>query len=112
MFVPASSAFQEAVWRPAADIYRTGTGWLVKLDLAGVHPDEVVVQVCGRCLTVRGSRRDWLLEEGLHYHSLEITYSRFERSFEFPAELEHAHLVTEYRAGMLLVRIQTEGKGP
>ena len=42
MLVVFGSAFHrssEAYWRPAADIYRTRTGWLIKYDLAGVRPE-------------------------------------------------------------------------
>jgi HSP20 family protein len=36
---------------------------------------------------------------------LEIAYSRFEREIELPAELDPAHVSTEYRDGMLLIRL-------
>lgn len=32
-------------WRPAADVLRTNSGWLIKLELAGVDPNEVDVFV-------------------------------------------------------------------
>jgi HSP20 family protein len=112
MFLPASSSFREVRWRPAADIYRTGSGWLVKFDLAGVRPEDIAVRVDGRCLIIEGTRRDWLLEESPTYQSLEIAYSRFERCLELPILLERAAIETEYHAGMLLVRIRTQGEGP
>ncbi len=112
MFLPASRSFHDVRWCPAADIYRTCTGWLVKLDLAGVRPEDIAVRTHGRCLIVEGTRRDWLLEERPYYYSLEIAYSRFERCIELPVILEHAELVTEYHAGMLLVRLRTQGEGP
>ena len=111
-FLPAAAAFSDVGWRPAADVYRTSAGWLVKLDLAGVRPDDIRLQVEGRILRVQGIRRDCTLEEGSHYHRLEIAYSRFERQIEFPTSLERASIATEYEAGMLLVRIQTEGERP
>ena len=48
----------ERHWTPAADVYRTREGWLVKVDLAGVSPDEVEITVAGRSLVVAGIRRD------------------------------------------------------
>src|SRR5919205_684335 len=41
-FLAGEDAGREAVWRPRADVYRTPDGWLVKLELAGVRPDEDV----------------------------------------------------------------------
>lgn len=90
------------------DIYRVADSWLVKFDLAGVRSSDIQVKVCGRMLTVSGRRRDWVVEEShpCSAYSMEITYSQFERTLEFPAEIEHLHFSTEYRDGMLLVRLQ------
>ena len=29
---------QPSMWEPAADLYRTAEGWVVKVELAGVRP--------------------------------------------------------------------------
>ena len=56
-----------------------------------------------------GVRRDSFLEEGSSYYSMEISYNRFERSLEMPADLETARVTIEARDGLLLVRMITEG---
>jgi HSP20 family molecular chaperone IbpA len=108
VFFHAARTYQEVAWRPAVDVYRTRSGWTAKFDLAGVRLEDIDVQVAGRCLHVSGVRKDWLIQEGCHYHSLEIAYSRFERQLEFPVDLSHAAVSTDYQAGMLLVRITLE----
>jgi HSP20 family protein len=108
LFLPAGEACQEGLWRPAADVYRTRSGWLVKFDLAGVRVEDVELTVQGSRMTVRGVRRDFLLEEGHRYYRMEIAYSRFERCLELPCDLGRAQLTTEYRDGMLLVHIPEE----
>src|SRR5262249_20774510 len=95
----------QASWRPAADIYQSRQGYLVKLDLAGVRPEDVEVSFRGSQLTVRGVRRDCTAHEGCQYYRLEIAYSRFERTLELPCRLDRARITTEYRDGMLLVQI-------
>jgi HSP20 family protein len=112
LFLPGAAAFAEIGWRPAADVYRTRAGWLAKFDLAGVRTEDIRLEVQGHTLRVQGTRRDCALEEGCHHHCLEIAYSEFERRVEFPISLEQARITTEYQAGMLLVRIQTEGERP
>jgi HSP20 family protein len=92
-------------WQPSADIYRMPGGWLIKFDLAGVSPEDVQLTVRDNRLQVRGSRRDWCLEEGCHCYQLEIAYSQFERQVSLPANLERARIDAEHRHGMLLVRI-------
>jgi HSP20 family protein len=107
LFLPAAKTFREACWRPFTDIYRTPEGWLVKLDLAGVRPEDVGVSVSGRRLRVKGIRRDLNIGEGCRCYRLEIAYSRFERDIELPIEPDPARIATEYHEGMLLVRIKT-----
>ena len=109
VFLPAGGSYQEVVWRPAVDIYETRTGWIAKFDLAGVRLEDIDLEIKERRLRLSGLRRDWLIQEGCHYHSLEIAYSRFERDIEFPADLTNARIRTDYEAGMLLVRIDLEG---
>lgn len=98
-----------APWEPSADIYRTRAGWLLKLDLAGVRPEDVTVSISGRRVTVSGIRRDTAVEEGCSYYAMEISYNRFERSLEMPVNLANAQVTIEARNGLLLVRMITEG---
>lgn len=110
LMVTALEECRRAPWCPAADVYHLRNGWLVKLDLAGVRPQEVQLQLSGRRLIVRGVRRDWLLDEGQRFYSLEISYNRFERAIELPVDVERSRLTTEYREGMLLVYLLTEAE--
>lgn len=93
------------VWRPLADIYRTRDGWAVKLDLAGVCPEDVTVVTRGSQVYISGSRRDRIIEEGWNLYAMEIAYCHFERVIELPDELERAAISLECREGMLIVRL-------
>jgi HSP20 family protein len=105
---PTAEECRRVDWCPAADIYATSCGWLVKLDLAGVRPQDIELIVRGRRLTVRGVRRDCTLEEGQRHYSLEISYNRFERTLDLPGNVEAARISTDYRDGMLLVHLSVE----
>jgi HSP20 family protein len=108
-FTSVAQTAGAAAWQPSADLYRTRDGWLVKLDLAGVRPEDVQLSASGDRLIVRGVRRDWCLEEGCCHYQMEISYSRFERSLTLPVSLEHARISAEHRYGMLLIHIRPEG---
>ncbi len=107
LILPLAQSLREAHWRPAADVYRTPDGWLVKLDLAGVRPEDVQLSVAGSRITARGVRRDWCVAEGCDHYQMEIAYSRFQRTIELPIDLVDARLSFEYRHGMLLIRVRT-----
>ncbi len=96
-----------AIWRPPGDILRYGDRWFIKLEVAGVCPEEVEITARKNALCVRGCRRDMLLEQGYYYHSLEISYSRFERIIELPFTIDAEAVRWEYTHGMLLVQLHS-----
>src|SRR5262245_25204705 len=79
LFLPACRTEKRAAWEPAVDLYRLPHGWLIKLDLAGVSSDDVEIHLAGRCVVVRGVRRDCSHFAGLECYCMEIAYSQFER---------------------------------
>jgi HSP20 family protein len=118
LFLPGAEVAQQAPWCPNTDVYRIPNGWLVKFELAGVRPDDIDLEVLGTHMTLRGVRKDCTTfhSEGkaepisaVHYR-MEIAYSRFERTLELPCDLKSADITTEYREGMLLVRILPTGR--
>lgn len=102
-FLEPTEPHATTVWQPPADIYQGRGGWLIKLDLAGVQPEEVHVRIQGRRMKIWGIRRDWTIREGHRAYALEIAYNRFERVIELPRELDSAYLDREYRNGMFLI---------
>jgi HSP20 family protein len=93
------------LWNPAADVYRTQDGWLVKLDLAGVRADDIQITLDGDLLRVSGLRRDGFCGEGISHYQLEITYSRFEKLIQFPCSIDKATIKRDYRDGLLLLHL-------
>lgn len=98
-------------WRPPADIYRTRDGWLVKLEVAGVRPSDLDIRVSGSTLRVGGVRRDLVVREAQHAHSMEISYNRFERRLDFPEPLDPYSAETRYQDGMLLIFLRRRSRG-
>jgi len=107
LFFISAEAGAAMAWRPAVDIYRTPEGWVVKLELAGVRQEDVNVVTSGPELFVSGVRRDRFVEEGWSHHSMEITYSHFERVIDLPCDLDHASISVESYDGLMLVRVAT-----
>ena len=96
------------LWNPAADVYRVAEGWVVKVDLAGVCTDELEIQLRDSILTIRGCRKDTHIREGFVYQQMEITYSRFEKSIQFPGPVEGASIRRDYRDGFLIIDVRRE----
>jgi len=104
-FFPESHCSKETYWRPQADVYRSPHGWLIKFELAGVRPEDIAVSYDGSRLSVAGIRRDLFIEDGYNSYSMEISYSRFERTIKLSEDIKPARVINEYRDGMLLVKV-------
>ncbi len=98
------------LWYPAADVYQTPDGWLVKVELAGVSAEDIQIEIHGNVLHVAGCRKDKTCAVGLSYQQMEITYSHFEKSLEFPASIEKATLEHNYEDGLLMIYLTTGSK--
>lgn len=93
-------------WRPRADIYRRGQGWLIKLDLAGVAPNDVRVWLEDQHLHVSGVRRDRTAQADTIPYAMEIAYSRFERVFHLPERPEEVSIQVGEESGMLVILLE------
>ena len=94
------------LWNPAADVYRSEDGWMVKVDLAGICADELELVLDDSLLRIRGCRRDTFYREGFTYQQMEITYSRFEKTIQFPCSIDGTSLAHDYRDGFLIINLR------
>jgi len=93
-------------WYPAADVFQTPEGWMVKVELAGVSVEDVQIDIQGNVLTIAGTRRDRSCAAvGFSYHQMEITYSSFEKTLTFPAPIEGARIEHNFEDGLLIIRL-------
>lgn len=94
------------LWYPAADVYSTTEGWLVKVELAGVSAEDLQIEIQGNTLYLAGCRKDKSCAVGTSYHQMEITYSRFEKTLKFPASIEGAKLEHNFENGLLIIHLK------
>ena len=93
------------LWYPAADVYQTPDGWLVKVELAGVSAEDLEIEIQGNVLMIAGTRRDKSCAAGVSYQQMEITYSRFEKILKFPASIEGASIEHNFDNGLLIINL-------
>jgi HSP20 family protein len=94
------------LWYPAADVYETPEGWLVKVELAGISLEDVEMDIEGDTLYIAGTRRDGYCGGKVSLRQLEITYSRFEKILRFPRTIDRAKLEHDYKDGLLIIRLR------
>ena len=102
---------RQSSWVPAADVYRTRAGWLLKLDVAGVRLEDIQTEITASEVRIQGCRRDFQAVEGTRHYSMEISYNRFERLIPLPCDLEGAEVRVDCSNGILLIELITEDIG-
>jgi len=106
--------YGRAAFRPNADVYydRHQKAVVVKLELPGIDPDAVDLEVEDGILRVSGVRRDERHPEAV-YQQMEITYGRFERSVALPPEVEAGEASANYCNGYLeiVLPVKTRSTG-
>ena len=83
-------------------------GVAVKVDLAGVCANDLEIELLPSSIRIRGCRRDTVVKDGFTYQQMEITYSQFEKTIQFPCEIDQASVERDYRDGFLIVHLHCE----
>jgi HSP20 family protein len=93
--------------RPAVmpmDAYRAGDEFVVALDLPGVHPDSIDLDVEQDVLTVRAERRG-PAPDGAEYQVAERPRGMLSRQLFLGEALDSDNIQANYEAGVLTLRI-------
>ena len=93
------------IFRPPTDIYETGNSYIVKLEIAGVSPQEVSIEWNGEELLIRGNRREPTARKTTHYHQVEINYGEFEQIVQLPRRINVESSKAVYDDGFLVITI-------
>lgn len=89
----------------AAEVRETGKEVRVRLEVPGMQPADLDVQVHGKLLVVSGEKQVQRESDEGHYHVTECAYGRFERRVLLPAEVDTEGTRADYSAGVLTLRL-------
>jgi HSP20 family protein len=98
-------------WEPLVDIFETRDALKIKIELAGVKPGDIHLELAGdgTALTVRGCRRDEELEveDRTVFHQMEVYLGPFERTVPLPQRLnlDRQKIQATFRDGFLTVTL-------
>lgn len=90
---------------PYADVQETGDSIRVMLEVPGMSPEDIQINLENNVLTVSGEKRHGLEEEGLRWHLSERRFGRFSRSFVLPRDVEHDEIEARLEDGVLHVSV-------
>ncbi len=103
-----SESFCEAtfgsLWRPPADVYETAEEVVVRVEVPGLHIEDITLTVHNETLVVRGVRREPPEQQKVVYHQLEVHYGFFERVIPLPRYIRHQDAEAVYQDGFIVIK--------
>ncbi len=94
-------------FQPPTDIYETSDTIVVRVELAGMRPEQITISLdegSGR-LTISGRRDDPALDEPRRYFNVEIECGKFMRIVQLPRPVSLKGADASYDQGFLVVRL-------
>ena len=90
-----------ADFHPSLDVSETEEAIQIRVDLPGIKPEEVDVEVRNNVLQITGERKEEREEKGKTWHRTERRVGRFARSLALPCAVEEEKVIAECSNGVL-----------
>jgi HSP20 family protein len=103
--------FTEVHFEPCIDVFETREGTVVKMEIPGMKKRDIIVELEGDTLIIRGLRDDTSRGTKVSYQQMEIDYGRFERRVKIPTPIRKDAVSAHYRDGFLEVRLPSRRPG-
>lgn len=101
----AAPASPSAGCSPPANIGETDDAWFVEMELPGVTPEQLSVNVHEDELTVEVDRKESAREENVTYYRRERVGKSFSRTFRLPAAVDGEKVEASLANGVLTVHL-------
>lgn len=92
-------------WMPRINVKQSGDDLAVHVELAGIKPDDVDIEVTDGVLTIKGERKSETEREGEGWLVRESSFGSFERSMVLPEGVDPSSIKAEFKDGMLEVHV-------
>jgi HSP20 family protein len=89
---------------PPVNIFSDKDGYVVRVEIPGVPPEQLTIETHSRTLTIAG-KREVTAPAGGGFHRRERGSGEFSRSLQLPDDLDASRAEASYQFGILTVRI-------
>ncbi len=93
-----------ASWDPPVDLIERDAAFEVRVELPGVRPEDIQIELCDQALTIRGAKRRPANEPpGRTFHLMERFIGSFQLSMELPRPIMPNQCTAKLVNGLLVV---------
>ncbi len=90
---------------PAVDIFETDKNIELRVELPGLKPEDVKIDLSENTLTLSGERKLEHEEKREGYHRIERSFGSFSRSFTLPRNVDKESIQAEMKSGVLCLTL-------
>lgn len=94
-----------APWGPALDLAESDQAVTVRVEVPGVSPQDIDLQVTGNQLTIAGEKRESEQRQGEDFFHSERRFGKFRRTVQLPVGVDADNVTAEYDQGVLTIRL-------
>ncbi|HTQ38979.1 MAG TPA: Hsp20/alpha crystallin family protein [Pirellulales bacterium] len=91
---------------PSLDLSETPNTVEVRMDVPGMKPEDIDIQLANGVLTISGERKEEKEEKGKTFHRIERSYGSFSRSVTVPTAVSEDKVDAQYHNGVLTIALQ------
>jgi HSP20 family protein len=102
---PFNPSFSLAVWEPAVNVYETKEMVVVLVELAGVHQEDLTIEIDAEQIVIRGQRQEVLPKAAQTFHRMEIWSGAFAVQVPLPSTVDASQAQAHYRTGLLEIQV-------
>lgn len=92
-----------AIWRPPTDVYEIDDAIVIRIEIAGMDPEEIQVEFSAKVLRVTGARVDQ--HHRAAAHCLEVQYGEFASEVYLPGQYVVDEIDADYQDGFLTITL-------
>lgn len=101
---------QVANWTPRLNLSETDSAYEVSVDLPGLKPEEVNVELRNGDLWITGERKTHAETQDKTWHRVESYYGEFRRGIRLGGDVDAERVSAEYNDGVLQVHVPKSEK--
>jgi HSP20 family protein len=90
-------------WTPAIDLTENKEAVVVRVDLPGIEPKDVHVDLQANVLTIRGKNEVEKTEKDETFYRMERRYGAFVRTVRMPVAVDATKVKATFKNGMLAI---------
>jgi HSP20 family protein len=102
-FLPESDDAWFGAPLPSLDLSETSDAVQVRMDVPGVKPADLDIQINGNVLTITGKREEEKEEKNRTFHRVERSSGSFSRTVTLPCPVDEGKVDAQYKDGILTV---------